>query len=207
MSQAATDGDVIAGSVREPDTFVAIFERHFREIHRYLARRVGTELADDLAAEAFAEAFRVRGGYRPLTPDARPWLYGIAANLLYKHRRGEARRLRALARTPVDAAPDESDGALDRVAAAALAPRVAAALRALEPCDREVLLLYAWAELGYAEIAVALGIPTGTVRSRLNRARARIRRALRDEEAVRAPAASGVVLAPASETKEGAARA
>jgi RNA polymerase sigma-70 factor (ECF subfamily) len=200
MSTPATDGEVIAGSVRDPDAFVAIFERHFREIHRYLARRVGGELADDLAAEAFAEAFRVRGGYRPLTPDARPWLYGIAANLLFKHRRGEARRLRALARTRPDAAHDDADGALDRVAAAALAPRVAAALRALEPRDREVLLLFAWAELGYAEIAVALAIPVGTVRSRLNRARAQVRRELGDEEE---PAALPGVPGPA----EGAARA
>jgi RNA polymerase sigma factor (sigma-70 family) len=203
MRTPATDGDVIAASVRDPDAFVAIFERHFHEIHRYLARRVGGELADDLAAEAFAQAFRVRGGYRPLTPDARPWLYGIAANLLYKHRRGEARRLRALARTHADIAPDEADGALDRVVATALAPRVAAALRALEPRDREVLLLFAWAELGYAEIGVALAIPVGTVRSRLNRARAQVRRELGGDE----EAASRQVLVPPPETTEGTAHA
>jgi RNA polymerase sigma factor (sigma-70 family) len=196
----ASDGEVIAGSLHDPDAFVALFERHFREIHRYLARRTGGELADDLAAEAFAEAFRVRGRYRPLTPDARPWLYGIAANLLYKHRRGEARRLRALARTRCEIAPDDADGALDRVDAAALAPRVAAALRGLAPRDREVLLLFAWAELGYAEIAVALAIPVGTVRSRLNRARAQVQRELGDDE-------EGATPCGVAEAVDGAARA
>jgi RNA polymerase sigma factor (sigma-70 family) len=194
----ATDGEVIADSVRDPDVFVALFERHFRELHRYLARRVGSEPADDLAAEAFAEAFRVRARYRPLTPDARPWLYGIAANLLYKHRRGEARRLRALARTPPEAAHDD-DGALDRVSAAALAPRVAAALRGLNARDREVLLLFAWAELGYAEIAAALAIPIGTVRSRLSRARAQVRRELgEDDDSAALPAATEPVEGAAS---------
>jgi RNA polymerase sigma factor (sigma-70 family) len=195
----ATDGAVIAGSVDDAEAFVAIFERHFHEIHRYLARRVGGELADDLAAEAFAEAFRVRARYRPLTPDARPWLYGIAANLLYKHRRSEARRLRALARTLAEAAHDDADGALDRVAAAALAPRVAAALRGLSARDREVVLLFAWAELGYAEIAAALAIPIGTVRSRLSRARAQVQRELGDDDSAALP---GV-----AEPVEGAARA
>jgi RNA polymerase sigma-70 factor (ECF subfamily) len=67
---SADDGDVIARSVQDPDAFVIVFERHFRELHRYLARRVGGELADDLAADAFAEAFRVRARYEPLTADA-----------------------------------------------------------------------------------------------------------------------------------------
>ncbi|HTE62147.1 MAG TPA: RNA polymerase sigma factor [Solirubrobacteraceae bacterium] len=196
----ASDGDIIAGSLHDPDAFVALFERHFRELHRYLARRVGGELADDLAAEAFAEAFRVRGRYRPLTPDARPWLYGIAANLLFKHRRGEARRLRALARTRGELAHDDADGALERVDAAALAPRVAAALRGLAPRDREVLLLFAWAELGYAEIAVALAIPVGTVRSRLSRARAQVRRELGDHD-------DSAALPGVADPVEGAARA
>jgi RNA polymerase sigma factor (sigma-70 family) len=196
----ASDGEIIACSLHDPDAFVALFERHFAELHRYLARRVGAELADDLAAETFAQAFRVRVRYRPLTPDARPWLYGIAANLLFKHRRGEARRLRALARARSEVAHDDAESALERVDAAALAPRVAAALRGLAPRDREVLLLFAWAELGYAEIGVALAIPVGTVRSRLNRARAQVQRELGDDDEGAAP--RGV-----SEAVEGAARA
>jgi RNA polymerase sigma factor (sigma-70 family) len=193
MSNPASDGDVIARSVRDPEAFVTLFERHFREIHRYLARRVGAEPADDLAAEVFAQAFRVRARYRAETADARPWLYGIAANLLFKHRRGEARRLRALARSRPAADELDLDGAHARADAAALGPRVAAALRAMEPRDREVLLLFAWAELTYTEIATALAIPTGTVRSRLNRARARMRRELGDDaiDLRSAPAAEG----------------
>jgi RNA polymerase sigma factor (sigma-70 family) len=193
MSNPASDGDVIARSAADPEAFVTLFERHFREIHRYLARRVGAEPADDLAAEVFAQAFRVRARYRAETADARPWLYGIAANLLFKHRRGEARRLRALARSRPAADELDLDGAHARADAAALGPRVAAALRGMEPRDREVLLLFAWAELTYTEIATALAIPTGTVRSRLNRARARMRRELGDDaiDLRSAPAAEG----------------
>ena len=193
MSNPASDGDVIVRSVADPEVFVTLFERHFREIHRYLARRVGAEPADDLAAEVFAQAFRVRARYGAETADARPWLYGIAANLLFKHRRGEARRLRALARSRPAADELDLDGAHARADAAALGPRVAAALRAMEPRDREVLLLFAWAELTYTEIATALAIPTGTVRSRLNRARARMRRELGDDaiDLRSAPAAEG----------------
>lgn len=187
MSIPASDGDVIARSVHDPEAFVTLFERHFRAIHGYLARRVGGEGADDLAAEVFAQAFRVRARYRPETADARPWLYGIAANLLYKHRRTEARRLRALARSRPGADELDLAGAHARADAAALAPRVAAALRAIEPRDREVLLLFAWAELSYAEIGIALAIPIGTVRSRLNRARARVRRELGDDDGARSP--------------------
>jgi RNA polymerase sigma-70 factor (ECF subfamily) len=188
MTPPETDSNAIAASVRDPRAFVAVFERHFREIHRYLARRVGTQLADDLAAEVFAEAFRIRSRYRPDHDDARPWLYGIAANLLGRHRRTEGRRLRALAaahgQRPAVAG---ADVAFERAAAAALAPRLAAALRTLAPRDREVLLLVAWAELSYAEVATALEIPVGTVRSRLNRGRARIARALDDDDPAPAP--------------------
>jgi DNA-directed RNA polymerase specialized sigma24 family protein len=134
MSTPASDGDVIARSVEDPEAFVTLFERHFHAIHGYLARRVG-EGADDLAAEVFAQAFRVRARYRPHTADARPWLYGIAANLLYKHRRTEARRLRALARSRPGADELDLAGAHARADAAALAPRVAAALRAMEARD------------------------------------------------------------------------
>src|SRR4051794_39885498 len=133
MSNTASDGDVIARSVGDPEAFVALFERHFRTIHGYLARRIGAETADDLAAEVFTQAFRVRARYRPETADARPWLYGIAANLLYKHRRTEARRLRALAGTRPGTDDLDLAGAHARADAAAQAPRVAAALRAMQP--------------------------------------------------------------------------
>ena len=171
-----TDADAILASHTRADAFEAVFARHFDAIHRYMARRVGADLADELAAEVFAVAFRKRGRYDASRADARPWLYGIGANLLSRHRRSEERRLRAYARTGHDlAAPDDIQALAASLDARAAGPSLAAALAALGQPDREVLLLFAWAELGYLEIAQALGIPAGTVRSRLNRARRIVR--------------------------------
>ena len=89
-----TDAELIAASASDPRSFAAIFDRHFADIDRYLARRVGASLAADLAADTFAIAFRSRARYDPSASDARPWLFGIAANLLRHHWRTERRRLR-----------------------------------------------------------------------------------------------------------------
>jgi RNA polymerase sigma-70 factor (ECF subfamily) len=163
MEAAPSDADVIAASVDDPRAFVAIFDRYFRTIHRYLARRVGREVAGDLASETFARAFDVRSRYDVQRPDALPWLYGIATNVLAKERRAEQRRLQAWSRLPRSEDAERLSPGLDE--------DVAAALAALPRGEREVLLLYAWAELTYEEIAVALDVPIGTVRSRLSRAR------------------------------------
>jgi RNA polymerase sigma-70 factor (ECF subfamily) len=154
--------------------FERLFEDEFDAVYGYLARRVGRELARDLAAEAFTAAFAARRRFDPSRGTPRGWLFGIATNLLRHHYRAEERRLRALARLDErreeQAAPEE--------------PRLAAALAALAAEERDVLLLYAWADLAYDELARALGIPVGTVRSRLHRARARLRDALTHEEAL-----------------------
>ena len=177
-----TDADAIARSRSEPAAFETVFDRHVVELHRYLARRVGRDLADDLVAEVFETAFRKRGSYDTDRADARPWLYGIAHNVLRGHRRTEVRRLRAYARTGVD--PVAGAGGLDEVAdrldARAEGARLARALAALKPRDRETLLLHAWGDLSYDEIAAALKVPVGTVRSRLTRARAQLRERLSD---------------------------
>jgi RNA polymerase sigma factor (sigma-70 family) len=175
---AVSDGDAIASSRSGPEWFAVIFDRHFDAIHGYLQRRVGLAVAEDLAAETFLVAFRRRTSYDIGRPDARPWLFGIAANLLRHHRRAEHRRLRAFARTGIDPLFDEVEKAQDRVDSAALGPHLARALARLSSKDREVLLLYAWAELSYEEIAEALAVPVGTVRSRLARARRKVRELL-----------------------------
>jgi RNA polymerase sigma factor (sigma-70 family) len=178
VETSPTDAEVIAASASDPRSFAAIFDRHFADIDRYLARRVGSSLADDLAADTFMVAFRSRARYDPSVPDARPWLFGIAANLLRRHWRTERRRLRAYARTGVDPLWDESGDADRRVDALRAGPALAGALASLSPTEREVLLLFAWADLSYEEISAALGIPVGTVRSRLSRGRARVRELL-----------------------------
>jgi RNA polymerase sigma factor (sigma-70 family) len=171
-----SDREAIAASLEDPRAFVVVFERHFDAIFRYLRRRVGRDRAEELAAEAFTIAFASRERLRSSAWDARPWLYGIAVNLLRHHYRRENRELRAYARSGVD--PLAEDHALERVDMSAAASRVAEALAQLPAAEREVLLLYAWADLGYGEIAEALEIPIGTVRSRLSRARSRVREAL-----------------------------
>ena len=173
------DAAVIEQSWAEPERFAAIFERYFSQIHQYLAGRVGGKVADDLAAEVFAIAFAQRQRYDLARDCARPWLYGIATNLLSAHRRKEQRRYQALARASGrEVSPSDEDLVADRVSAWAAGPALAAALAALKAGDRDVLLLAALAGLGNREVAQALGIPYGTVCSRLSRARRRLREAL-----------------------------
>src|SRR4051812_40387912 len=88
------DAAVIAASRAVPERFAAIFDRHAAHIHRYLSRRLGGDAVDDLVAETFLIAFRGRERYDPGWRGARPWLYGIATNLISRYRRDEARRYR-----------------------------------------------------------------------------------------------------------------
>jgi RNA polymerase sigma factor (sigma-70 family) len=167
-----SDADAIARSLSVPDAFAVLFDRHFDAVHRYLARRVGRERADDLASQTFIVAFERRQSFRPEVVEARPWLLGIATGLLLNERRAERRLLQMIARlgsgtdlrmSHTDREPSEIDRGL------------AAALSGLDDDQRDVLLLLAWGELSYDEIAAALSIQIGTVRSRLSRARAQLR--------------------------------
>jgi RNA polymerase sigma-70 factor (ECF subfamily) len=174
-----SDAVVIERSLRRPERFAAVFDRHYAAIHSYVARRLGAGLAGDVASETFLIAFDRRHRYDLGQPDALPWLYGIASNLVARHRRAEVRRYRALARAGVaDAVDGHGDSADGRLDAEALRSRLAAALADLDRRDREVLLLVAWAELSLEETARALGIPAGTARSRLHRARMKTQHAL-----------------------------
>jgi RNA polymerase sigma factor (sigma-70 family) len=187
----ATDAELITASLADPERFAGVFDNHYAAIAGFLRRRVEGSLADELAAETFLRAFDGRGRYDVSRPDARPWLFGIATRLLARHRRGEVRRLRAFARTGRPVADERSFEEIDaRVDAAAATPVLAAALGALGAIDREVLLLFAWAELSYDEISVALEIPVGTVKSRLHRARETVRQRLVAANAL-SPAAAG----------------
>ncbi len=178
------DARIIDWSHRDPGAFAEIFHRHAGEIGRYITRRVGPGIAEDLVAETFLVAFRRRGSFDGRRPDARPWLYGIATNVVRRHRREEIRALKLLAKTGVDPVmaecfTDQVDG---QVAAAAAARVMAPALARLNAGQRDVLLLTAWADLTLDEVAETLGIPPGTARSRLNRARAKIRATLKEND-------------------------
>jgi RNA polymerase sigma-70 factor (ECF subfamily) len=154
--------------------FGQLFDAHARSMHRYLARRIGDESAHDLVGETFLVALRRRDSYRPELGTARSWLYGIATNLLRHHVRSETRALRATARLARvgDRTTAGHDGRVaEQVDAQTRAAQLAGALAKLSVADRDTLLLVAWAGLEPSEVAEALGVPPGTIRSRLHRLR------------------------------------
>jgi RNA polymerase sigma factor (sigma-70 family) len=181
---ASDDAVTIEASLSDPEMFAALFDRHAPLIHRYIARRAGPEIAEDLVAETFLAAFRRRQRYDRSCPDARPWLYGIATNLIGQHRRDESRQLRIsqLVKPDLDP-PGHADEVAANVTAAGTKAVLAQALADLPAAERDVLLLIAWEQLSYDETAAALRIPIGTVRSRLSRARSRLREVLASSDA------------------------
>jgi RNA polymerase sigma-70 factor (ECF subfamily) len=159
-------------------SFDRVFEREYAPLRGYLYRRLGSSAADEVAAETFAVAYRRWGDLDPARP-VRPWLYGIAANLLRHHSRKERRMLRAYARSGLDPIfLQDEDESVERADAEAQKRALAAALAELRPVEREILLLHAWADLTDAELAEAFSLPIGTVKSRLHRARERMRNRL-----------------------------
>jgi RNA polymerase sigma-70 factor (ECF subfamily) len=173
----ATDAELISAAQRDPEVFGALFDRHATVLFRYLVRRVGRDDAETLLGEVFRVAFERRATFDTTYTSARPWLYGIATNLLARHRRREARRIGAMARLASypPGAYDVNERVDDALVAHELWPRVADAVNQLPSEERDALILYVWEELSYEEIAAALGTPIGTVRSRLNRARQTLR--------------------------------
>ena len=165
--ERTADAALVKRSLVDPRAFGPLFDRHFDAVHAYVQSRVGVDLADEIAAETFTRAFDRRAGYDLRCADSRPWLLGIASNLVRRHWRTERRRLDAYARAVGSADVDTQH--------AEAAGEVLRALSALPPRQREVLLLFAWGDLTYDEIAQALEIPVGTVRSRLAVARRRLR--------------------------------
>ncbi len=165
MESHSTDAEVLAWSAIEPSAFAVLYERHHIAVRRYMARRVGSETGEDLASEVFIRAFRGRESCRSEHASALPWLLGVAHHVIADHRRQEQRRLKALQR--IAATAPESVEHEDR----ALSADLVANLRRLPEQDRDALLLVVWGELSYEEAAAALGVPVGTLSSRIARAR------------------------------------
>lgn len=173
-----SDAQVLRDSQTDPAAFAPLVLRHHAAVHRYVARRLGPADAEDIASEVFATAYASRAKYDLSHPDARPWLLGIATNLIRRHAKREAKALRAFAASGVDPVAPEVPAA-----DAALSAALVGALGTMRPEHRDVLFLSAVAELTHAEIALALGVPVGTVKAWLHRAR---------ESAARELAARGV---------------
>lgn len=167
-----TDGEAVAASLAgQPEEFAVVVRRHGQAVHGYLVRRSDYQTADDLLGEVWLRAFRSRRSYMQHWPNARPWLYGIARNVL----RAQWRRSVPGPDRRTDPGHDPWPDVDARLDAARQRPALEDALRALNPKDREVLLLAAWENLTPAEIAVSLGIAPGTARWRLHRARTQFR--------------------------------
>lgn len=172
----STDSEIIARSIEDPGAFSEIFERHARTIASFAARRVG-DAADDVLSETFLVAFRRRASFDTGFESSLPWLLGIASRLVRKQRAAEARQWRsfnAVAGREQHVHFGETEAAGERVDAVVEARALGGRIAALSAADRETLLLCAWADLTYEEIAVALRVPVGTVRSRLNRVRRKL---------------------------------
>ncbi|MET7339168.1 RNA polymerase sigma factor [Nonomuraea sp. NPDC005650] len=176
------DAALIERSLNEPEVFAVLFDRHAPQLHRYVTRRLGPSEAEDVVADTFLAAFQRRSDYDGGRSDARPWLYGIASNLIGKRRRAETNLYRAYIRSGVHPAEIPGGQVENEINTLAVNRPLARALLKLTRADRDVLLLIAWAELSYREVADALAIPLGTVASRLNRARLQIRQTLEQGE-------------------------
>lgn len=175
MRPEFTDAELIASSLGDGERFLHVFERHYDRIRFYLQRRAGISVGEELAAQTFEVAFAKRENYDQSWPSAEPWLFGIATNLLRNHERSQIRWKRALGRLPRERESADIDHLEDRLVARAAGRSLMKILSVLDEGQREVLLLFALADLSYEEIAITLGISVGTVRSRLSRARQRIR--------------------------------
>jgi len=179
--EGENDAALIRASQGDPASFGALFDRHFATVHRFCARRVGRDDAEDLTGETFRRAFEARHSYDLCRPDALPWLFRIARNLILDALRERAAEDRAYARLGAVAGSSSPSGE-DRAAESAEARADLALVARLlleEPAeDVDALFLHVWDGLSYADVAVALGVPIGTVRSRLSRLRRRLEAAL-----------------------------
>lgn len=177
MAKKPTDGELIRLSLEDPDLFAAIFAAHYTPIFRFVSAALDRQRAEDIAGEVFLRAFDSRHRFDATYESARPWLYGIASNLIQDHLRKATRQHRAYQRA---GNRDHAEGGFEndvvsRVDAAESIPALRDALAALRTEEASVVLLYVAGDLTYQEIADILGIPIGTVRSRLSRARKTLR--------------------------------
>ena len=175
------DAEVMRAAQADPASFATIFDRHFATVYRFCQRRVGQTMAEDLAGETFRRAFEARYSYDLSRTSALPWLFRIAFNLVRDALRARAAEDRAYARLHALAGagwPIEDDHAARRAEARADLAVLARLLLAEPAQDVEALFLHVWDGLSYLDIAAALGLPVGTVRSRLSRLRHRLGEAL-----------------------------
>jgi RNA polymerase sigma factor (sigma-70 family) len=157
--------------------FATLFERHIDAVYNYCFRRIGDwSVAEDLAADVFLEAWRQREKVSPHGESLRPWLLGVATNLIRNHQRSLHRQQHALRRlSNQKEESDFADDVVDRLSEQEEMKIVLAGLRNLDSLDQDILALCVWEKLSYEAAATALDLPIGTVRSRLSRLRSKLR--------------------------------
>ena len=172
-----SDGELWARSGKgDAEAFALLFQRHAKAVYNYCFRRTGEwATAEDLTSIVFLEAWRQRGKSLP-ADKVRAWLLGIATFALHHRWRAERRHRSALERIRHDReVADLSLDIEDRIDDQGVMQALLAEVRRLPRHYQDVIVLCCWAGLSYEEAAVALGVPVGTVRSRLSRARTRLR--------------------------------
>jgi len=175
------DGELWRRAVAgDAGAFGELFDRHANAIYGFCVRRTGDRNgSEDLVSATFLHAWRRRLEMRPVADTPLPWFYGIAANLARRHLRALGRGRAAVARLADPGVErDPSESVADRLDAARSLERATEVLASLPERDRDLFVLCVWQALSYEEAGDALGIPVGTVRSRLSRARGRLRQAL-----------------------------
>ncbi|KUF17883.1 RNA polymerase sigma factor [Streptomyces silvensis] len=164
----------------DADAFGEVFDGYARSVYNHGYRLTGDwSTAEEIVSLTFLEAWRLRDRIEPDGGSVRPWLLGIATNVTRNQRRAARRHAAAVARLPrAESVADFADEVAGRLDDAGQLALVEAALRKLRRPEREVLALCVWSGLGYEAAADALGIPVGTVRSRLFRARTKLAKAM-----------------------------
>lgn len=160
----------------DPDAFEELFDAHARVVYNHAFRLTGDwSTAEDVVSLTFLEAWRLRAKLDPEGGSPRPWLLGIATNTVRNSRRAARRHAAALSRLPPnEPVRDFADEIAARMDDRELLDTVRLALDHLRRGEREVLALCVWSGLDYATAARTLGVPVGTVRSRLSRARKKL---------------------------------
>ncbi|GAB3675023.1 sigma-70 family RNA polymerase sigma factor [Actinocorallia lasiicapitis] len=156
--------------------FGGLFDRHHRAVYNYCFRRTADwTAAEDLTSVVFLEAWRRRNDFAPEHDSLLPWLYGVATNVLRNHHRSLRRYRSALDRLPHTRDEDDTETVAGRIDDQRRMRDVLDRIAKLPRRYQDVLALCAWEGLSYEQAATALGVPVGTVRSRLNRAREKLR--------------------------------
>ncbi len=176
-----SDGELVRRAADgERDAFAAIYARYHSVVYRFARMMSGVgSIAEDVTQDVFITLMRDLSRYQPQRSGLATYLYGMARNLTRNRLRREGR---FVVLDPAAAEPAAADDPCAALAHARDLARLRRAIAQLPSRYRETVILADIHGLSYAEVAIVVGAPVGTVRSRLNRGRARIATRLREEE-------------------------